>query len=272
MREATADRVQTLMLNEGPKWYTELESGAVPTARGISKENISALRTRLAPLAQHEAAFLDKFCQEKLYVTHATSSHADIDKPDGTVSLFSRKKLAERTMEFNEDNTEQQDIDNLKNDDNVFFSLEAGETPQKPQSRFGDRLLRFDFDQPRVQQHATLHLVDPLTGDLPMVEGRFPAIEEHHDADAAAAAIQGLDLEREFIPPANGLFQAEDMKPGLALAIIDACRKNMPSDMAKELLSSTKPNDLINGLFRPTVMVPRHFFDKPVDEAAILLA
>lgn len=155
----------------------------------------------------------------------------------------------------------------LANHDNVFFSLEAGERHQKLQSRFGARLLRFSFDQPRVQQIATLHLVDPLSAIPPRIEGRFDAIDNHQDPEAAAVTIQSLD-DREYVP-ANALFHAEDMKPGLALSIISTCRDHMPSAMAEKLLSSTNINDLVNGLFRPTVMVPRHFIDKPVDDVRI---
>lgn len=271
LRSKTADNVQASMLKNGPKWYWELESGEDLTLKKLSAENIDALRSDVnaASLKDYEKAFIKSLIDEPLYITHAAPSDADIKRPDGTVSLFSRRKLEERQIEFNTENTTDHDIAMLANDDHVFFSLEAGDQPQKDSSRFGDKLVRFKFDQPKILSHATLHLVDPLTAVPPSVGSRFDAIEDHMDEEEAADAID--KLESRAFTPGEATFHGRHMKIGLALSIIQTCRNSMPDDMSRELLEGESVNRVMNGLFRPTVMVPRHFFDKPVDESDILI-
>ncbi len=68
------------------------------------------------------------------------------------------------------------------------------------------------------------------------------------------------------------MFHGRQMKAGLGLAIIKNCRDNVPLAIGAKLLSVGKDEDtnyLLNGLFRPTVMVPRHFFGTPVDRASL---
>ena len=269
MRAATATRVQTAMLQNGPGWDSELEPGRPLTVQNISASNLAALHAEFdaEPLKGYEQEFVHSLMDTPLFITHATPSGANVMKPDGSVSLFSRKKLQERGFGFAEKNTTEADISRLANDDHVFFSLEAGDSPQKDSSRFGDRLLRFRFDQSKITDHATLHLVDPLSATLPPIRPRFDAIDEYEDEEMSEEVLDNLD-SRSYAA-SDALFHGRDMKIGLALSIVQACRESgMPADMAQDLLDEDA-NRLINGLFRPTVMVPRHFFDTPVDEARI---
>lgn len=271
LRSKTADKVQASMLRNGPKWYWELNSGEDLTIKRLSAENIGGLRNEVnsANLKHYEKDFIRSLIDEPLYITHAAPSSADIKRPDGTVSLFSRKKLEEKQIAFNAGNTTGHDIEMLANDDHVFFSLEAGDQPQKDSSRFGDKLMRFKFDQPKILNNATLHLVDPLTAIPPSVGSRFDAIEDYKNEEEAADAIE--ELESRAYTPGGATFHGAQMKIGLALSIIKVCRESMPDDMSRKLLEGESVNRIINGLFRPTVMIPRHFFDKPVDESDILI-
>ncbi|MGS0892696.1 hypothetical protein ACVBGC_09135 [Burkholderia stagnalis] len=270
MRAASASRVQTTMLQNGPGWKQELESGKPLTVQNISASNLAALHAEFdtEPLKGYEQNFVRSVMDTPLFITHATPSGANVMKPDGSVSLFSRKKLQERGLSFAEKNTTDADISRLANDDHVFFSLEAGGSPQKDSSRFGDRLLRFSFDQQKITDHATLHLVDPLSATLPPIRPRFDAIDDYDDEEMSDEVLD--NLECRSYAPADALFHGQDMKIGLALSVVQACRDSgMPEDMARDLLEGEDVNRLVNGLFRPTVMVPRHFFDTPVDEARI---
>jgi len=267
MRAAIGNKIQNKMLMQGAEW--DLESGGPSTAQGISSNNISALRLALAPLREYETKFIDHFLATRLFATHATRPGA-LDDQSGHVSIFSRAKLQERGIEFPETNTEAQDIEGYATDDHVFFSLEAGNEPQKPVSRFGQELLRFDFDHPAIQQTGILNLVDPATGLPPPALDRFPAIENHPDQFEKAHALENLS-NAEYSPK-ESLFHGSHMKTGLGLAIIKNCRDNVPDSIGKKLLSTGTDEDtnkLLNGLFRPTIMVPRHFFGTPVDKASL---
>ncbi len=134
MRAAIGNRIQNKMLKHGREW--DLETSDSSTAQGISAKNLSALRLALTPLRDYEKRFLDHFLSTRLYATHATRPGA-LPQREENVSLFSRKKLQEHRIGFPEGNTEAQDIEGYASDDHVFFSLEAGDTPQKPTSRFG---------------------------------------------------------------------------------------------------------------------------------------
>lgn len=252
------------MISKGSIWKATNEPQKL-SAKQISRNNLSSLRVRLTPLTTDEQEFVDRFLKEPLYITHATTREAKIDTPDGGVSLLSRQKLLSNKIKIATNHTGWTEQVDVASDDNVFFSLEAGEKPQKPASRFGTRLVRFKFDQPRVLQAATLHLEDPKADYYSEVGGHFPAIDDHMEAESVEAALD--DREHH---PIESLFQGPDMKIGLSLSIISACREaEMPDDMKKNLLENTDFNSLINRLFRPTVMVPKSFADFPTDDVRI---
>lgn len=270
IRQGIGNAAQRKMLEKGPEW--ELGPNDPKSAAGISSANLSLLRRELTPLRDYEKAFLGTFLATRLYATHATRPGA-LSNKDGSIALFSRQKLSERGIGFPPGNTEGQDIEDYASDDHVFFSLEAGDTPQKPSSRFGTELLRFNFEHEAIQKTGMLNLVDPATGLPPQAYDRFPAIESHREMNEKNEALEnlsGLDYA-----PKQSLFHGHQMKPGLALAIIKNCRENVSKSIGEKMLSPKNDDDintLLNGLFRPSIMVPRHFFGIPSDRAKIELS
>lgn len=261
-RDNTARTVRQNMLFNGADWRaTAGPDGRTMPLKELSADNLAELRTGLSetPLRTHEKQFIDNFLKTPLFMTHATNS--PVVDPRGNVALFSRKKLDERGIGFQQANTTEDDISALGNDDNVFFSLEAGNTPQKPASRFGQTLLRFEFDKPAITRHALMFIMDPfIVPDAPP-PGRFKTLDalpqEHREAIFE-------NLETRLYSPSTCVFQGQDMKIALALAIIRECREMSP-DVSRKMLTQESTNHLINTLFRPQIMVPRHFFGRPHD-------
>ncbi|EJC1212110.1 hypothetical protein MX350_004639, partial [Vibrio parahaemolyticus] len=56
---------------------------------------------------------------QKFAITHATD--ANVINSNKTMTLFSRKKLEERNINFRSGLSTSRDVDELKNDDFVFF-------------------------------------------------------------------------------------------------------------------------------------------------------
>lgn len=106
-----------------------------------------------------------------------------IDRPDGSVSLFSRAKLQERNIAFKEKHSTNVDISEVGGDDQVYFSLESGHEPQKGQSRFGDRMLRFELYHPAFVKTGVMTLVDLLVASPASADERFDAIINHFRVD-----------------------------------------------------------------------------------------
>lgn len=270
LRQGIGNAAQRKMLESGPEW--ELGPKDSKSAAGISNANVSKLRQQLTPLRDYEKSFMDTFLKTRLYATHATRPGA-LNEKDGKVALFSRQKLSERGIDFPVGNTEGQDIEDYASDDHVFFSLEAGDKPKKPSSRFGTELLRFDFEHAAIQKTGILNLVDPATGLPPPALDRFLAIESHSNSDEKSEALENLSA-LEYTPK-ESLFRGHQMKSGLALAVIKTCRDNLPESIGKKMLEAKNGGDinaLVNGLFRPSIMVPRHFFGTPSDRTKIELS
>jgi hypothetical protein len=268
VRARVGSKVQNKMIATGTMWKEQDGINEFTTVIAQSKKNLSALREQLTPLSEDESRFVERFLKEPLFITHATDSRADVDILDGSVNLLSRQKFEDHNADFAENHTIWLDRSQIASQDNVFFSLEAGVVPKKPASRFGDRLLRFSFDQPRILSAATLHLEDPGAEYYSSVDGKFPVIENYKGKNDVENVKENLE-NRELKPLAD-FFHGHDMKIGLSLSIIAACvNSDMPEDMKKSMLEGTDLNDLINRLFRPTIMVPKSFFDHPVDDIQI---
>lgn len=189
----------------------------------------------------------------KFNVSHATS--ASVMGKNGVVSLYSREKLIERGIDFDMDHTASQDISQLSNDDFVFFALEYGMYPKKHASRFGTTLYRFDFDEPLFQEVAWLSLVEMLYSVTPDLSRHIKGLrpEEYRK------------LSGRGIPPLSAVFIGKDMKTGLALSIINDLRQHVSIECREALLQNpdeVRMDGLINGLYRPEIKVPRHFFSE----------
>ncbi|MGP9418198.1 hypothetical protein ACT3RT_04290 [Ewingella sp. AOP9-I1-14] len=269
MRRNMGQKIHKQMLAEGARWD---DLTPETTVKSLSRENIKGLHIRLQgpaldkPLAPYEKAFMKRLLESPLSITHATNALDKVQNTDtGVVSLSSRQKLVRDGVPFPKDNTSKMDIQALANDDNVFFALESGEKLQKPSSRFGKSVMRFDLDSPAVQQHATLHLFDVLNG-FPEAVKHLNTLKSlpHRDQMQTAHMLDKHEHSRYGMDPKGSLFQGKDMKRGLGLAIIDRTRA-LPEGLRASILEKEDINALINGLFRPQVLVPRMFVGKPTD-------
>lgn len=165
--------------------------------------------------------------------------------------MFSRRKLKENRIKFNTDNTSDDDIAGLANDDNVFFSLEIGTPPQKipigdKGSRFGRVIYKIPLTN-NIFNSASLYLFDQLARDIP--DCRIACVSEE-----AKTILNTRKYSRKSI-----CFYGRKSIPALALSIIAAA--GLLSDMDREILlkaiTDKEKNDLIRFLFRIEIRVPR---------------
>ncbi|WP_223537130.1 hypothetical protein [Pseudomonas sp. GL-B-16] len=270
-REVPASKSQAAMLAAGPVWGQEEH---VSNFKEISLRNINEINAVLWPLEQHEKAFMARLLSQPFFATHATTHDVPVDRPDGSVSLFSRAKLQERNIAFKEKHSTNVDIAEVGGDDQVYFALESGHEPQKGESRFGDRMMRFDLNHPAFVKTGVMTLVDPLVASPPSADERFDAIINHFRAapddepsEREQAVIERLD--RRFFSADESVFHGPHMLEGIGLHIISTLREHVPPQVAETMLYNEDINRLVNGLFRPQIMVPRHFFAQPHDQARI---
>jgi hypothetical protein len=217
---------------------------------------------------------MSKLFQQPFFATHATTRDVPVDRPDGSVSLFSRAKLQERDIPFKDVHSTDTDISEIAGDDQVYFSLECGDEPQKGESRFGDRMMRFALDHPAFVKTGVMTLVDPLLGSPPSATERFDAISGHYrdDMDDEPSEEERevvARLDNRFFGADESAFHGPHMLEGLGLNILSTLRDHVPMQVAQTMLYNEDVNRLVNGLFRPQIMVPRHFFAQPHDQAHI---
>ncbi|HHR6406776.1 TPA: DUF4116 domain-containing protein [Providencia alcalifaciens] len=259
LRQVIANQSYNHMFQNGAMWSERAEGQTELGFRAMQKlssENIRQLSRELAPLNQEEISFLDNLLQMPFTATHA--SDANIVNEKGILSLFSRKKLEQRGIEFDATHSGKEDINRLSNDDFVFFSLEPGNKIQKCGSRFGHTLYRVNFDTTPFSQVSWGSLHDQVLNQT------GASIDKH---------LEGLSdeaydiLESRFIGNEKAMFFGENIKVGLGLSLIQLLRK-LPEDDRQNLLSTRSVegvNRLINGIYRPEIKIPRHFFSKSVE-------
>lgn len=259
LRKQMATTVHKKMISSGESWNYPREHGQSVTQ--VSSANLSALRVALSTLTTAEKKFLERFLASPLQVTHAT--HQDMRDATGKVGLHSRQKLLRNNIAFSQDNTSPQDIRLLGTDDYVFLSLEqSDDEAQKTTSRFGDKIMRFPFDSPAIEQQGLLMLFDPLQPGPTDPETRIPALKK---LPPIQKSMTNNDLLTRFNRDADEIvFQGSHMKPGLAMAILSVCR-NLPESIHEEVLENTSMNNLINGFYRPQIIVARQFFGTMTD-------
>ncbi|AOJ05590.1 MULTISPECIES: hypothetical protein [Burkholderia] len=248
------------MIESGEIWKDVPAQNARDHVRDLSKANLRGLYRELGALSGQEKQFVERFLATPFFATHSTA--APVKSGNDTVSLFSRQKLIDRHIIFNQANSPQEDIKLLGNDDFVFFSLEAGADPKKPSSRFGGTTYRFDFDDPHFRDTAWLSLVE-------MRFARTPNLDRH---------IEGLSpdeysrLSKRTLQPFQTVFAGGDMKAGIALSIVRDMRENLSPDAQARVLGNVGEahvNKLVNGLYRPEIKVARHFFSNQYMEVAV---
>ncbi|MBF7144968.1 MULTISPECIES: hypothetical protein [Pseudomonas] len=259
------------MLATGPVWGQDEK---ISNFKDMSLKNITMIKAELFPSEPHETEFMSKLLAQPFFATHATTQDVPIDRPDGSVSLFSRAKLEELGVEFKEMHSTDIDISEVGGDDQVYFSLECGDQPQKGQSRFGDRLMRFDLNHPAFAKTGVLTLVDPLLASPPSAEERFESIISHYrkdpDDNPSHREKEITDkLDNRFFSADESAFHGTHMLEGVGLSILSTLREHVPQEVAKNMLHREDVNSLVNGLFRPQIMVPRNFFAQPYDQALI---
>ncbi|HHI5006295.1 TPA: hypothetical protein ACP5TP_004789, partial [Vibrio parahaemolyticus] len=194
--------------------------------------------------------FFKKILDQKFAITHATD--ANVINSNKTMTLFSRKKLEERNINFRGGLSTSRDVDEFKNDDFVFFSIEPGEGGFKNKSRFGKTVYAVDFDNPSLSQVAWVSLQEQLISNCEDTRKHIGNISEE--------AHKKLSFSKVGIR--SNMFLAKDFRKGLALSLIKKFRE-LPNKDKENLLSveyTSNLNDIINGIYRPEVKVPRHFF------------
>ncbi|WP_198359342.1 hypothetical protein [Burkholderia ubonensis] len=258
IRKYIAEKSYSHMTENGDIWASN-RSGGSKYIESISMGNISDLSKDLAPLSDDEIKFLNVFLNQKFYATHTTL--APVKNESGVLSLYSREKLIERGIIFNENNSPPEDIKILGNDDFVFFSLEVGDTPKKPSSRFGGVTYRVNFDEAVFRDTSWLSLVEMRFAKTPNVDRHIPYLNQSEQSS----------LSKRELTPFETVFAGRDMKRGIGLSIISDARKLSPESRKKILESTTegKINSLINGLYRPEIKVARHYFSNDFGESSV---
>jgi hypothetical protein len=261
-RKHMSDKIHKAMTGEGTFWKGEKFGDVwlhepIDDVKALSHENIDKLETKLGELNDYEDAFLERFLNEPLYMTHASGEQRGV--------LLSRKQLEEQGLltADKEQHTTPTDIRVMATDDHVFFGLEHGYTLQKPHSEFGKVFTRYLFDQPRVTQTGLLQLID-------LVAPQFPDPSKYFKEFMTDDTLRG-DMNNHLNMHAKGLkgdlpsmvFYGSDMKRGLALSMLDRLRSLFDPDLERNILARSSLNTLINGLFRPQVLVPRVLAGRP---------
>lgn len=256
LRAKHVSQLHQRMVATGAEW--QLDEGTLST-RQVSATNLRNLYRRLKNLAAPERQFLQRFYATPLHITHATNQ--PVLNKQGQVALYSRRKLAERRIDFPHTNTTVLDKNSVATDDHVFFSLEQGDNVSKTASRFGSMLYRFPFEQPAVEQQSLMHLFDPLVHQFPSAPTWLEGFDQL-SADDQQQTLKNLRQHARSMNTLNSLFHGAQIKPGLALSIIERCR-HLPQPLRNHLLENASINKLINGLYRPQILVPRHFYGQP---------
>ncbi|MCY0924482.1 MULTISPECIES: hypothetical protein [unclassified Streptomyces] len=259
MREKGGQKAYAHMYDAGILWQAK-NPGEDLNVKNLSRRNIERLQRSLQPLREEELEFYRTFLAAEFFATHTTSGPV-LNEEKNLLNLFSRQKLIERGVKFNIANSPQEDIEWLGNDDYVFFSLEVGKEPKKPSSRFGGRTFRFDFARPEFTDAGWVSLVEMRFAGTPKLQGHIPGLP-----DEDYGAVSRRELDRFGI-----VFYGGDMIRGLGLSILERIRGM--SDKSQEAMLTMRDdaglNKLVNGLFRPEIKVPRHFFSENFMQAAV---
>ena len=250
------------------------------TLQRLSTINLSQSRKRLGRLSEAEAAFFHHFTQQTFFATHFTDANLN---HASAMSIFSRKKLDRRSIDFDRAHTQKEDI-RVKGDDGcVFFSLECGESVKKLSSRFGKNLYRVPLDTPVLKQVAWASLDDFLLdgvggGDSARAEMKWLKPEEEEAMSYVYGHADRGDYEeaQDF----DDIFLGKDLIAGAALSILYKLRAT--NELIHTNLDSAEPeegtplhpavaklqesrtaedmNRLIRSFHAPEIRVPVHFF------------
>ncbi|BET96676.1 hypothetical protein [Xenorhabdus taiwanensis] len=210
-------------------------------------------KIQIQPLSNEEQQFANAFMRNDFFVVHASDVNL-INNPERNLLIYSRYRLQEKGIEFPTHHSSTQDILGLGNDDYVFFSLEVGNTLQKPFSLFGANFYRIPYKRENMAfRHSSMTLIDQINLNAPdgkMIEKISIRAREHLKC-------------RAFLRENVHFCGIDNCLEGLLYSIIletrDLSRLSMKNDASLILSARTdnEMNSVINGLFRPEIRVPR---------------
>ncbi|MEQ1962485.1 hypothetical protein ABLB69_04765 [Xenorhabdus khoisanae] len=240
------------MADKGTRWHF---FGA-RNLHDYMQDNIEELRheIQINPLSNEEKQFTDAFMKKDFFIVHASS--ADLtNNVDNNLLIYSRLRLGGKDIVFPTYHSSVEDRGGLGNDDYIFFSLEVGNSLQKPYSRFGTNFYRVAYKKENIAlRHSSMTLIDQIGNESP---------NSRMINNISLAAHSYLD-GRQFIRHRVFFSGIDNCLLGLLYSIILETRKfgERLKEDAKQILSARTDDEInrvINGLFRPEVRVPRMF-------------
>jgi hypothetical protein len=233
----------------------------------LSARNLASLRERTAGLLSHPGfrALYDRIMSLPLRLKHATGTYHSIAR-DGVLSSIKDLTRAGNAI-FGSGYTTGADIDRLRNDDFVFFRVEAGDWPV--QTRFGSTVITLDFqDIGRLGGWISLHeQLNPLAPD-PMASlvhnGRVIRTGDDHDFNYGGSweffyhGEGGEVSDRRRVDLQDEVFFGGDSLEGLALSVLEEADR-IGGELREEIIGTEDPDDLwymITRMFRPEAKIP----------------
>lgn len=260
IRKVIADSAYNRMFTKGNFWKDDAKidpNSGILFMQKLSKDNLRELYRALSPLSNSEKILFEAIQKSPFRVTHASNSN--IVNENGLLALYSLNKIQKNKITVPNVKSTNRDINELANDDFVFFSLETGSgiTPKKGESRFGDAIYHVDFEDVAIQQVGWVSLNEQLA----KTTGRLRKIPGLSDETYNKLSCRHFDRKKT-------MFLARDFRTGLSLSVIQLLRDATDSDR-ETLLSYTHERDLnqlINRIYRPEVKIPKHFFSRQSDK------
>ncbi|MES2869452.1 MAG: RHS repeat-associated core domain-containing protein [Pseudomonadota bacterium] len=178
---------------------------------------------------------------------------------DGSAHFQSRQQLSRSGVDFNWENTTEEDVDALATDDFAFFSLSLKGGREKTSSAFGN--YRYQADLDAIGQHQEYALMQ--THDL-LMPGDRP------DASKVKRSVIASKDKREFKKGISrrlgkkkggivvgSIFMGADIKPGLAFSFAADFMK-MGGKTKERIVArmSQDANSVVQTFYRPQYLVP----------------
>lgn len=243
-RRASSVRELSLMTKHSPHF----QNANISDVHSITEKNRRAIDALFCMLKPDEKAFVSRFMESDFFVTHATDSFPENNH--GDLILYSRRQLEYNKIAYN-DISSLFDTGEFLNDGFVFFSLEIGQESKKKISRFGSAIYRTKFNQP-IFNYSVLYLTDLAIGG---VENFTSARRISGLSESAITIINARKKHTQNLIS----FGRESSLKFIAVNIIEAARALPESDrkIILEAHSQEQFNNIMNGLFRPQVLVPK---------------
>ncbi|BBE09245.1 Uncharacterized protein MCB1EB_1084 [Mycoavidus cysteinexigens] len=268
------------MFDNGKKWKKDdkdwgNEIKDFTSLQEISKENLLYVEEKTKDLTEQEQVLVDAVLGLDFHALHASPSDLGDDN-----TLLSRKQVKVKSKEFARNNTEQDDLDAVKTDDFVFFTLETSEQVMKPKSRFGNKTYLASIQNNQELRNGFIVLHDPAAAPSSVahytsaIGRRIPDMTGAEEQDQLGGTYEQLahaildygdsDNKRRHEKgnePYNCMVESRDWKSAqkyIALNLIKAIRSVTNEDDKNKLLSMTNArevNDLISSFFGIQLLV-----------------